>query len=126
MTNLFKDKNNLGLKNYTVNNYEIKISSLERAALELCYEIPEKESFDELNKIMSTLTSLRPKLVQQLLEYCNSIKAKRVFMYLSEKYEHPWLKRLQLKNIDFGKGKRSLCKNGKYNSKYKIVIPENE
>jgi len=124
MTGLFGKDVELGLTTYNFGNYDIKISSAEKAAMELCYEVPNRESFDETDQIMSGLGTLRPHLVQELLEKCKSIKTKRMFMYLAEKHDHAWVKKLDLKNVDFGKGKRALCSNGSYDSKYKIVIPK--
>lgn len=123
MTGLFGKNTETGLTTYNFGNYEIKISSSERAAIELCYDVPIRESFDELNQIMSGLTTLRPRLVQALLEKCSSVKTKRLFMYLAEKHNHAWVKKLDLDKVNFGKGKRSLCNNGHYNGKYKIVVP---
>ncbi len=124
MSGLFREADKLGLTAYDAGGYEIKISSAERAALEFCYAVPEKESFVELDEIMSSLVTLRPGLVQELLVACRSVKVKRLFMYLAEKHEHPWVKRIDIEKIDFGKGKRALCKNGKYNPKYKLVVPK--
>ena len=45
-------------------------------------------------------------------------------MYLADKHDHAWVKKIDIEKIDFGKGKRSLCSNGIYDSKYKIVIPK--
>jgi len=124
MTGLFGKDAALGLTAYNTGNYDIGISSSERAALEFCYDTSIQESFDELDKIMSGLTTLRPRLVQELLEKCRSVKAKRVFMYLAEKHKHAWVSKLALGKVDFGTGKRSFSRNGHYDSKYKIVIPE--
>ena len=124
MTGLFKRDIALGLTAYNAGNYDIKISAPERAALELCFDVPIHESFDELDQIMSGLTTLRPRVVQELLEKCGSVKAKRLFMYLAEKHNHAWVKKLDLGKVDLGAGKRSLCKNGHYDNKYKIVVPK--
>ncbi|MFH1665803.1 MAG: type IV toxin-antitoxin system AbiEi family antitoxin [Candidatus Omnitrophota bacterium] len=124
MTGLFGNAVELGITVYNFGNYEVKISSQERAVLEFCHDIPIRESFDELDKIMSGMTTLRPRMVQELLEKCGSVKAKRLFMYLAEKHDHAWVKKVNLEKVDFGKGKRSLCNNGRYNSKYKLVIPK--
>ena len=124
MTGLFGKEKKLGLSEYDTGNFEIKISSPERAILELCYDVPGQETFDELDKIMESLVTLRPSLVQELLENCSSVKSKRLFMYYAEKNEHPWVEKIDLTRVDLGKGKRSLCKNGRYNRKYKIVVPE--
>ncbi|OIO35961.1 MAG: hypothetical protein AUJ74_03800 [Candidatus Omnitrophica bacterium CG1_02_44_16] len=124
MTGLFGKDTGLGLTAYNSGNYEIKISSSERAAMELCYDVPDRESFDELDQIMSGLTTLRPLMVQELLEKCDSVKTKRLFMCLAEKYDHAWVKKLDLERVNFGAGKRSICNNGHYDGKYKIVVPK--
>ena len=124
MTSLFGKNTELGLTKFNFGNYEIKISGAERAVLELCYDVPIRESFDELDQIMSGLTTLRPGLVQELLEKCGSVKVKRLFMYLAEKHDHSWVKKLNLEKVNFGTGKRSLCNEGHYDSKYKIVVPK--
>lgn len=124
MSGLFGDSTNLGMTSYDIGNYEINISAAERAALEFCYDVPVKESFKELDEITSSLTTLRPHLVQKLLEECSSVKAKRLFMYLAEKHEHTWVKKIYMAKVDLGKGKRAFCKNGRYDPKYKIVVPK--
>jgi len=125
MTNIFGKELSLGFTTYDTGNYEIKISSPERAALEFCYQVPNRESFDELDEIMSGLAALRPGVVQGLLEKCGSIKAKRLFMYLAEKHSHAWVNKLNLEKVNFGTGKRALSRDGRYNSKYQIVVPKN-
>jgi len=124
MTGLFGKDLVLGFTVYNAVNYEIKISSLERAVLEFCYDVPIRESFDELDQIMSGLTTLRPRVIQELLEKCGSIKTKRLFMYLAEKHKHAWVNKLNLQKVNFGIGKRALCHNGHYDSKYKLIVPK--
>ena len=58
------------------------------------------------------------------LESCTSIKVKRLFLFLAEKANHSWVKHINLEKIDLGSGKRSIVKNGAYNSKYKITVPK--
>lgn len=123
MTGLFDNERFLGCTTYSVGDYQIKISAAERAALEFCYDVPRLETFEELDHIMSGLNTLRPILVQGLLERCGSVKAKRLFLYLAEKHEHAWVKKLDTRKVDLGRGKRSVCKNGRYDRKYKIVVP---
>ena len=43
-----------------------------------------------------------------LLESCSSVKIKRLFMHAAEQLNHPWLSRLDLSNVDFGSGKRTI------------------
>jgi hypothetical protein len=73
---------------------------------------------------MEGLNNLSPNQLQPLLEKCQSVKVKRLFMYLAEKAGHEWFKYLDLNKIDLGKGKRSIVKNGVYVSKYKITVPK--
>lgn len=69
------------------------------------------------------MNNLRPKLVQDLLEICSSIKVKRLFLCLAERIGHEWFHYLDLTKIDLGRGKRSIVKGGRYDSKYQITIP---
>lgn len=113
--------------NYKVEGFEIRISSPELAAMEMIYLIPSEQSFNEAVLIMENLTTLRPRMVQQLLEKCESYKVKRIFMWMAETNNHTWVNDLDLTKIDFGKGKLSVVKNGMLNKKYNITVPrENE
>lgn len=124
-TRLFDDEGGaLALTDYKTGDYSIKISSPEKAMLEVCYDVPDEESFEEATHLMEGLTTLRPGVVQTLLEKCNSVKTKRVFMYLAEGQDHLWLKKLNLSKVNFGSGNRSLCEGGHYDQKYKIVVPQ--
>jgi hypothetical protein len=75
-------------------------------------------------QLIQGLTTLRPKLVQVLLEQCNSVKVKRLFLYMSEKNDHSWLKSLNLSNVNLGSGKRVIIKYGVFNNKYNITVPK--
>jgi hypothetical protein len=108
---------------YKHKEFTLKISAPERAVLEMLYHVPLKQSFDEAMKIMESLTTLRPQLIQKLLEACNSVKVKRLFLYMAESQNHFWFEHLNLNNIDLGSGKRSIVKNGVLNKKYLITVP---
>ena len=114
----------LGLIEFQVKEFTIKISSPARAILECLYLSPEKQDLVECYQLMESLNNLRPKQVQELLESCKSVKVKRLFLYLAEKPGHGWFNHLQLDKIDLGKGKRSLVKNGAYVPKYQITVPQ--
>ena len=64
--------------------------------------------------------------MQSLLERCASVKVKRLFMVLAESCQHPWVKKLDLSKVDFGKGKRMLVRGGRLDSKYNITVPDME
>lgn len=121
-TNLFSCSD--GLIDYTYKEYSIKISSPERAILELLFYIPYKQGFDESMKIFENLTTLRPGLLQVLLESCNSIKVKRLFLYMAGYNKYKWFKKLKLEKINIGFGKREIVKNGVLNKKYLITVPK--
>ncbi len=92
--------------------------------LECLYLAPESFDLVECYQIMEGLNNLRPKLVQQLLEACTSIKAKRLFLFMAEKSGRQWLHYLDVSKVNLGSGVRSLAKDGAYVSKYKITVPK--
>lgn len=114
----------LGLVQKEVKNFTINISGAPRALMECLYLAPKKQDLIECYELMEGLNNLRPNSVQQLLEKCSSVKVKRLFLYMAEKAQHPWLDYLDLQKIDLGKGNRSLVKDGVYVSKYKITVPK--
>ena len=105
-------------------SFTIKVSGAARAIMECLYLAPEKQGLLECYELMEGLNNLRPDLVQNLLEQCNSVKVKRLFMYMAEKAGHAWVQYMNLEKIDLGRGKRSVVKNGVYVSKYKITVPK--
>ena len=94
--------------------------------MEMLYLVPGKVSFEESFLIMESLVTLRPEIVQNLLEICRFVKVKRLFMYMAEKHRHPWVEKLDLSQIDFGKGKRRIVSGGELNSKYNITVPREQ
>lgn len=121
--NLFVPEKGIGLTKKDMGTFSITVSAPERAILELLHLVPKPQEFEEARSIMETLTSLRPRILQSLLESCRSIKVKRLFLFLAEECGHPWFKELNLSKIDLGKGKRMLKKGGYFDSKYQISIP---
>lgn len=122
-TNLFKENQTLGLTQSKDESFSVTLSTPERAIMELIYLIPKHASYSDAQLAMESLTTLRPKVVQSLLEDCNSIKVKRFFTWLAEFNQHSWVNKLSLEKVDFGKGKRTICKGGKFDKKYQITVP---
>ena len=91
--------------------------------MERLYYVPSDQGFDEAGRIMESLMSLRPKMIQTLLEHCRQIKVKRLFLYLADKLHLPWFEGLDLGRIDTGKGKRVIEANGILDKKYLITVP---
>lgn len=121
---LFSEKDYLGLTKKNMGAFDITLSSPERAILELLYLVPQEESLEEVALIMEGLNTLKPKLVQTLLEKCRSVKVKRLFLYFAEKQNLPWVKKLDTTRVSLGKGKRSLVKGSHFDKKYQISVPK--
>lgn len=115
---------NLGLTEVELSNFSIKVSGAARAIMECLHLAPQKQELMECFELMEGLNNLAPKQVQTLLENCQSVKVKRLFLYMAEKANHGWLKHLDLENVDLGKGKRSIVKNGVLVDKYGITVPK--
>lgn len=122
MTNLFKK--NIGFSDQDYGNYTIKISSPERAIMEALYLVPQKQTFEESSLLMEHLVTLRPNLVRELLENSNSVKMKRLFLYLAEKHHHHWFAQIDLSKVDIGKGKRVIIPGGVLSPEFKITVPK--
>ncbi len=100
------------------------LSAPERAILEVLAGVPKYTSFEHADQLMQGMTSLSPRRLQELLEKCNNIKVRRLFLWLAERQNYPWLQKLDLNKINLGSGNRMLLKGGKLNKKYKITVPE--
>ncbi|MCP4110924.1 MAG: hypothetical protein GY749_36285 [Desulfobacteraceae bacterium] len=123
-TVLFANASDKGLTDFEVKDFPIKISSPERAALEMLCHVPGQITFEEAMLIMENLTALRPEMVQALLEQCRFVKVKRLFMYMSDKCDHQWFRNIDSSVIYMGKGNRQIVKNGKLDKKYRITVPD--
>jgi len=122
-TKLFPPSLSESFTDYRHKELVVLISAPERAAFEMLYYIPSAITFEEALLILESLISLRPKIVQNLLENCNSVKVKRLFMYMADQHKHPWLENINVSNIDFGKGNRLIVSNGILDKTYNITVP---
>jgi hypothetical protein len=114
----------LGVINRSINGINVFLSSPERAALEILYLTPNKQSFEEAFKLIEALSQLRPHVVQDLLEKCKSIKVKRLFLSLADQFQHPWLSKLDLSKVSLGHGNRVIGEGGHFDSKYQLSLPK--
>jgi hypothetical protein len=105
-------------------NFTIEISSPERAILEYLYLSPSKLDLIEGYQVLTGLVNLQPKLIQELLEKCTSIKVKRLFLYMAERADHQWFKYIKRSSIELGKGDRSIIANGVYVASHRITLPK--
>ena len=109
---------------YNKSALKLKLSSPERAILECLYLTPTRFDMVECYQLLEGLANLRPKVMQELLEKCNSIKVKRLFLFMASKLNHQWLPFIDQDKIDLGTGDRILVNEGVYISKYKISVPK--
>ena len=113
----------MGIIFHQEKNFSIKISSPERAFLEILYLFPKHQDLQECYYILENMIDLRPSLLQSLLERVNSVKVKRLFFFLADKLNHPWLDQIDKNKIYFGSGKREIIKGGVLDKKYLITVP---
>ncbi len=103
--------------------FAVTVSVPERAALEFLYHVPGRVGFDEARQIVSGLGTLRPSVLQGLLEHCSSVKVKRLFLYLAREAGYGWYKELRQASFDLGSGKRMVVKGGRLDREYGITVP---
>ena len=101
----------------------VRYSSKERAVLELLDELPERESYHQVDALMEGLSDLSPRRLQTLLEACASVKVKRLFLFFADRHRHAWRSRIDVSRVDLGSGKRVLVKGGRLDPTYHITVP---
>lgn len=104
-------------------DWELRVSAPERAILEALDELPDRESFHNIDMMFESLTTLRPKMLSALLYSCKKIKVKRLFFVFADRHEHPWRKHLNPADFNLGRGDRALVKGGKIHPRYRIMVP---
>ena len=112
-----------GLELYDYFGAQLLISSPERAIMECLHLSPGQFSLMDSYYVMEMMTTLRPTMIQQLMEKCTSIKVKRLFLYMAEKAGHGWFRALDLGTINLGSGMRNISATGRYISKYQMIVP---
>ena len=105
-------------------DWGLTMSTSERAILEAMDELPDHESFHTLDMVFESLTTLRPKLLSDLLQACRKIKVRRLFFVFADRHDHPWRKRIDPQAFDLGSGDRALVQGGKIHPRYRIMVPE--
>ena len=121
ISNLFN--NDVGLEVFKKEKFNITLSSRERAIMEMIDDLDLSNSFETLEEYFEGLINIRSDITQKLLESCNSIKVKRVFLYMLEYFNLPVVKKLNIKRVNLGSGKRVIVKNGEFNKNFNITVP---
>jgi len=104
-------------------DWPMVVSTPERAILEELNELPDRESFHQVDMLMEGLGDLSARRLEALLVRCRSVKVKRLFFFFADRHGHAWLKRLDRAAVDLGKGKRMLVKGGRLDAIYAITVP---
>ena len=104
----------LGVREQSFEGFRLKAAAPERAILECLHLAPDSIDLMECYQVVEGLQNLRPPLMQQLLESCNSFKVKRLFLFMAEKAGLPVMNRLEIDRISLGSGSRALVPGGKY------------
>lgn len=112
--------------NLDCGGFEVVMSSAERAIMEQMRLANNNDDIIHLYRLMEGLSTLRPDIVQELLENCRSVKVKRLFLWSAEVADHAWFGRLNPSRVYLGKGKRHVYKGGQLNEKYQITVPRME
>ena len=113
----------LMLQTWGDREWPLVLSSPERATLELLDEVPKSETFHQVDVLMEGLANLSPRRMQTLLEDCHNVKVKRLFFWFADRHQHAWLKAIDRRKIDLGKGKRMLVRGGRLDPTYHITVP---
>jgi hypothetical protein len=92
--------------------------------MECLYLAPQKMDIVECYHIFEGLVNLKPKLLTELLSHCNSVKVKRLFLYMAEKANHQWFQYLKPDQFSIGTGNRMLTEKGVHIAKYLISVPK--
>jgi hypothetical protein len=104
--------------------WSLRLSSPERAILEALDELPDHESFHNLDMVFQGLATLSPRRITALLDSCRKIKVRRLFFVYADRHKHPWRERLNPDEFDLGSGDRALAKGGKIHPRYRIMVPQ--
>jgi hypothetical protein len=105
-------------------DWPLVVSTPERALLEMLDELPNQESFHQVDMLVEGLRTLSPRRLQMLLANCRSIKVKRLFFWFADRHQPAWLKQIDRTAISLGTGKRMLVRGGKLDPTYLITVPE--
>jgi len=119
-----KDIESSYLNDISMDGFSLKSSCVELAILEVCEKIPRYYTYESAYYFFESLTSLRPTIVQSLLERRASIKAKRLFLHFAARSRHQWFHELNLSRISIGTGVRQIVKGGKIDPEYLITFPK--
>ncbi len=101
----------------------LHFSTPELALFELLAQVRDEADFSLLDKYFESSPTLRPDLLNALLQTCGSIKAKRLFLWFATRHQHPWYASLVTDRVSLGSGKRMIIAGGVLDKTYQITVP---
>lgn len=113
----------LGVRSADLGGFSLRASAPERAILEALHLAPKDVDLVEIAEVVEGLRTLRPKLMQDLLEDCTSIKVKRLFLYLASRSGLPVIRHLSRERLFLGSGDRMIVPGGVYIPEYEMTVP---
>jgi hypothetical protein len=123
---LFESSEPVGFTDVQHGEFSVRVSAPERAILETLHLATTKDEILYAVELFGGLSTLRPQVLQALLEGCRSVKVKRLFLWAAEAAGHEWRTQLVTERLDLGTGKRSVYPGGQFDSKYQITVPKRE
>lgn len=86
-------------------------------------DVPHRVTFEMADAIGDGLRTLRPVLLQRLLETVKSVKVRCLALWFAEGHAQPWCERLEPDRIDLGTGNRTLVPKGRLDPTCRITYP---
>jgi Transcriptional regulator, AbiEi antitoxin, Type IV TA system/Transcriptional regulator, AbiEi antitoxin N-terminal domain len=105
-------------------DWSIPYASAELALLELLNEVKNEASFRMADTYFEAATTLRPKLLNQLLSTCKKVHVNRLFLWFARRHDFQHFDSLNLSNINIGKGKRLIVRGGSLDKEFQITVPK--
>lgn len=105
-------------------DWSVRYATLELALLEMLAEVYTEADFSTTDKFFESSVLMRPELMRELLLQCTNVKAKRLFLWFSERYSHPWKQVLDITGVSLGSGKRMIIKGGVLDKHFQITVPK--
>ncbi len=101
----------------------IRYATPELALIELLSAVNSEADFSVMDKFFESAVTLRPLLVNKLLNVCTQVKAKRLFLWFATRHHHAWLKQIDTSKVNLGSGKRLIVAGGALDKQYQITVP---
>jgi hypothetical protein len=118
----------LGIKDVPFGTWDwlVRYASPERAFLELTSTAVSAGEIGRARLMMEGAANLKPTLLQSLLQECQQVKAKRLFLWMAREQGHSWYRHIDQAKIDLGSGKRQIVKGGVFDDEFSFTVPGND